>query len=549
MDDNKDINLDKNEDKDNVSNLTNETNDSDKTLAANSSQSDTATSKKTKKNKEPMPKKKKLIAITACSIVGVIILSLFIWLMVFLFGPGATQDLSNIPIKVDMGNKYYIGTQGQIDYSKIFPNGSDFNLDGEKFTFKQDGKVITKEVETIDGAINVNTFDELVSNINSGNKVVIQNANLKAPSLEGKKEDEIPVMKVTNDVYGNGAVVNVNEIVASRFKYADKNGGKLAAKIDGLSYKKGTHTIGYDAFTIVPRPDNAQVIFQDVHITGNDMSTAEGGDIAGKTDKEIAERGVKLLSGYGSLLYICGDDQAKANALVKHCVIENAGKVVHIFNSNVDIEGTFVRNASDTTISIATAANRKSIINMKNNVIANSLTGGILFYCMDTTITKANEDASWNELNIDGFLDIYNWKKEKGLAFLPETEGAMLANIANDIANTEITNAEYDALKAKEMGEKYIHFAIIKIRTGGNDLEVQYNGSKVNGYDKIGYTDSKENNIEGGFPIPKVAKFIMKEIDVWGYYGNEKAAIGPTDGISEKVLETLYVELREGRKS
>ena len=83
---------------------------------------------KGKKSKQPMSKKKKTIVITAVAAVSAIILGLFIWIMVILFGPGRTQDLSSIPLKVDMGDDYYIGTEGQIDYSKIFKDGSDFSL-------------------------------------------------------------------------------------------------------------------------------------------------------------------------------------------------------------------------------------------------------------------------------------------------------------------------------------------------------------------------------------------------------------------------------------
>ena len=135
-----------------------------------------------------MPKKKKIIIITAASVIGVIVLSLFIWLMVMFFGPSATQDLSSIPLQVEMDNKYYIGSENNTqDYSKIFPDGSDFSISGSKLTFKQDGKTVTKDVIIVDGAVNVYTFEELAANVNAGKKVVIQNANLKAPKLEGRK--------------------------------------------------------------------------------------------------------------------------------------------------------------------------------------------------------------------------------------------------------------------------------------------------------------------------------------------------------------------------
>lgn len=528
---------------------------------------DNVKGKKSKKDKKPLSKRNKIIIATAVSVVGVTILSLFIWLMVLLFGPGVTQDLSSTPLKVDMANEYYVGTQNTIDLSKVFPNGSGFtasknaingnNLtinseDDFTLTYKQGEESITKNVTVVKDAINVSTFDELVTNINDGKKVVVQNASLKAPKLEGINEDAVPTMTVKNDVYGNGTTINVHEIVGTRARKSSSNGKKLAALTKGTDYKKATYGDGYSAFTIVPKADGSKVLFRDVHITGNDMKTTEGGDIEGVTEEEMTGRGVKLFSGYGALLFSAGNETEKAKAEVKHCVFENAGKVVHISSSVIDIEGCIVRNAADTAVSIETAANKASTINMKNNVIANSLTGGILFYCYDKGITEENAAASWNTLNIDGFLDIYNWKQEKSLAFLPETESATLANIANAVVKSEIPKKEYDSLKGKAGGKKYIHFAIIKIRTcdfGKPDsVKVKQNGSTVTGLEKVGFTDSKANGQANGFPIPSIAENVMTDIDVWGYYGKSNGAVQPLDGFTEEMLPNLYKELREGRK-
>ena len=496
--------------------------------------------KKAKGDKQPMPKKKKIIIITAASVIGVIVLSLFIWLMVMFFGPSATQDLSSIPLQVEMGNKYYIGSENNTqDYSKIFPDGSDFSLSGSKLTFKQDGKTVTKDVTIVDGAVNVYTFEELAANVNAGKKVVIQNANLKAPKLEGKAESDVLKMEVTNDIYGNGATVNVNEIVATRVKGV--TGGKIAAKSDGSSYSD-KYAGGYSAFTIMPTKN--QIIFQDVHIIGNDMSNKENGDLFGLTDEQITARGVKLFSGYGDLMYIGGDSDGKANVKVYHCVVENGHKVVHVRNANLDIEGTIIRNASDTALSVATFESEKSTINSKNNVILNSLTGAILFYSFEP-IAKAKEKETWNELNVEGFLDIYNWKAQDGLAFLPETEGAY-EGIANKLVGGTIQAKKYDELKAVQGGKKYIHFAILKIRT--NNGGVAYNGSTVNFKNDIKYKTSKDKGFEKGFPIPSLASGIMYDIDVWGYYDEAKGDVKPTDGLSEKMLDNLYKELVEGRK-
>ena len=463
--------------------------------------------KKAKGDKQPMPKKKKIIIITAASVIGVIVLSLFIWLMVMFFGPSATQDLSSIPLQVEMG--------------------------------KQDGKTVTKDVTIVDGAVNVYTFEELAANVNAGKKVVIQNANLKAPKLEGKAESDVLKMEVTNDIYGNGATVNVNEIVATRVKGV--TGGKIAAKSDGSSYSD-KYAGGYSAFTIMPTKN--QIIFQDVHIIGNDMSNKENGDLFDLTDEQITARGVKLFSGYGDLMYIGGDSVGKANVKVYHCVVENGHKVVHVRNANLDIEGTIIRNASDTALSVATFESEKSTINSKNNVILNSLTGAILFYSFEP-IAKAKEKETWNELNVEGFLDIYNWKAQDGLAFLPETEGAY-EGIANKLVGGTIQAKKYDELKAVQGGKKYIHFAILKIRT--NNGGVAYNGSTVNFKNDIKYKTSKDKGFEKGFPIPSLASGIMYDIDVWGYYDEAKGDVKPTDGLSEKMLDNLYKELVEGRK-
>ena len=52
------------------------------------------------------------------------------------------------------------------------------------------------------------------------------------------------------------------------------------------------------------------------------------------------------------------------------------------------------------------------------------------------------------------------------------------------------------------------------------------------------------------FPIPGIATAIMKDIDVWGYYGVSDGDVTPTSvlgGESAEDLAKFYKELREGR--
>ncbi len=508
---------------------------------------------KPKKDKKPMPKKKKITIITACSIVGATVLGLLIWLLVMLLSPMPPQDLSSIPLKVDMADDYYVGTEGNIDLSKIFPECSDFEVSknslkgniltingNDKFTLSftdKDGKKENKNVTVIANAVNVNDFNSLQSNIADGKAVVIQNSYIAVPKLAGTDVDQIPALTVTNNVYGNGAIVNLFELVASRNK--PKNN-----KVSEVYLKGNGDEGGATGFNIKPREDGAQVIFQDVHIKGNDMNREKGGNLEGLSEDDVNNRGLLLFSKYGDLLHIQGDE-SKSNALVKHCVIENGHKVVHVINANVDLQGTIIRNASDTALSVATEANHASYIKSKNNVIANSLTGAVLFYCMDGSINESNAAESWNTLEVveRSFLDIYNWKKQTGLSFLPETEG-FYANIANMVVGSTITSKDYDKLKVEDKeGEKYIHFAIIRLKTADGIK----NGSTVKNYKNLGYTTSVDNGFKNGFPIPNFATGIVKDIDVWGYYGNSEGAVGPLDGFNEKMLPNLYKELREGR--
>ena len=305
---------------------------------------------------------------------------------------------------------------------------------------------------------------------------------------------------------------------------------------------------GWGAFNILPESEERQIVMQDLHIIGNDMNTGEDGNLAGVSDAIIEKRGLKLFSNYGYLISLAGEmkdnEPIKANFKLKHCVLENGHQIIHVRNSNMEMEGNIIRNASDTTISIATYANEKSIIKSKNNVIANSITGGVVFYCFDSSISAANADDSWNEFIIEkgSFLDIYNWKLQDGLAFMPETEGG--ADVANPVAKSEIPKAKYDSLKANVDGQKYIHFAIIKLRTGGG---LPQNGSFVTNYKDIGYQTSRDKGYPNGFPLPGVAAAIIKDIDVWGYYEKGDKDVTPTSSLNQETVEKLYQELREGR--
>ena len=382
-----------------------------------------------KKHKERKRRKKlsKQGKIILNSGIACVCLALFITVAV-MFGPllisiifaeTTTQGLGGADLIVDMTDTtYHFGTEGQVDLTKTFPGGTGFEvtegsatLKGNNLSVSEAGEFVltfnlpdAKEPKVVDcmgvqDGVNVTDWAKFRATAKEG-KIIILQDNIASPELEGLKRKDHGTITIENHVYGNGKIINVFELACSRTK--------VGSKIYGAPYKQGNGKVwGDTALSIRNNPNGEQIIFQDVHVTGNDMSTydpdapetSEGedggaaatadenkpaGNMKGVTKETINSRGVLLFSKYGNLVDISTyTDMDNNQVLMKHCLVENGGKVVHISDADVDIEGTIVRNASDTAISIATSANCASYVRSKNNVIANSLTGGILFYCFD----------------------------------------------------------------------------------------------------------------------------------------------------------------------
>lgn len=546
-------------------------NDVDKKLLSN--EFDNMTNIIDGKKRKPVKRKKKkthvrkIVVKTYATIILTTLSAVVLYFGVTFFQVPPTQGISGADLRVDMSDlPHYVGTEGEINLNLMFPTGSEFAKDGAsikdgilkidsldefKLTYKDqpqnstESKEISRQVKVVDGGVNVSDWKTLSSAIKEAQVVCMQIAYLAAPVMEGEKVKNASGFELKNDLYGNGCKLNVFEIVCCRNK---NSGGKFTKP-----YLPGNGPVyGMTAFWITPRQDGKQTVMQDLHIIGNDLSTEEGGNLAGVSQTIIDKRGLNLFSAYGHLIAVEGDNKlnedgekgAKAEFALRHCVLENSHKLIHVRHSNMEFTGNIIRNASDTALSVATHANEKSVITSKNNVIANSLTGGVVFYCYDGDISTANAENSWNVLKIvkDSFLDIYNWKEQDGLAFMPETESG--AEIANPVAKSEIPKTKYDDLKAAVDGKKYIHFAIIKLRTGGG---LPINGSVVDGYQSLNYKTSRDKGYKDGFPLPGLAASIIKDIDVWGYYNKGDDAVKPIDILDVETVERLYLELKNGR--
>lgn len=429
-----------------------------------------------KKKKKKWSKKKKTVVGIVSGVIAAILIAVIVVVCVMFLGTSKRVGFDQTNYIVDMGNDYYVGTEGNYDTSLSH----------------------NKNVTTIDGAYNVSSYADFVAQLKAGNDVVVHASEF----VMTKPKDESGTITVKSSIYGNGVSINAFDVVKGTAKKS-----------------------GYDAFVVEP---GKAVVIRDMKVFGQPMS-----------ETDVFENGLKTFTGYGSLLNIRGDAKEKAIADIYHCIFENSHKVVHIQSAFVTMEGCLVRNAADTAISIGTFKNQASEFISKNNIVADSLTGGILTYCYDGAINKSSDNSdTWNTIIIEGFLDIYNWKKASELAFIPDTElGGQTGFIAtlNKYLSEEIVKPEYQNMRSDVDGDSYVHFGILKIATneyGVNKAKIYYGDREIQeGDDKnsnaIGYTMQS-------FPIPPIGSAFMKQLFVTGYFGNNEDSVKVGDIVADK---------------
>ncbi len=360
--------------------------------------------------------------------------------------------------------------------------------------------VYIANVYIVKDGINVFNFEQFYYATRNEDKVVLQ-ADIKLQDPRALVDPLIPpsqtksaTLDIKNDIYGNGHVIDASGIVSK----INKDGGDSA-----LDCSKAKN-----------------IVLQDFKITG-----------------KILEKGTSLdlqtFNSYGCLIVVYGSPSFKPSVTMKNIIAENSHKVIFLNACEVTMEGCIVRNASDSTISIETNANGGSKIVMKNNVIANSLTAGIVLWGY-TSVGKKNDyanPAKFVDLTIEGFLDIYNWKDSENAAIMPATES--LADTVNGMVAKEINKDEYDHFFYHKNGKKYVHLGMIVLATTG----LKENKAKINNMDKVDFVTRE-------FPLPKVAEAFCHTCKVIGY--ENKIGIEPDATIGDN--PKIYEELRYGRK-
>lgn len=288
------------------------------------------------------------------------------------------------------------------------------------------------------------------------------------------------------------------------------------------------------------------------------------------------------------------DDETKNNEMInnisfKYCIFENAKTVMEIAGADVNIEGCVFRNSSANSLFIPMAGNTSTYgrlpanVTLKNTVFTHSALMPI-FVETDFERDKNRKDESgnvvgypegstWEDMkktgykdhfiNVEGFLDIYNWINiddfaTTGNGLIPPTGlGDALDNLISQegskiIANV-LLNEQYKDVRHTINNQEYVHLGIAVL-----GMTAPVTDGIIRNFENAGYSRHRvelTDNVLSTIPAWKLFGAVLKPyvrypLYVYSYKeGNYQ--IGPD---SEKKLDfqetgALYKNLREGRST
>lgn len=288
------------------------------------------------------------------------------------------------------------------------------------------------------------------------------------------------------------------------------------------------------------------------------------------------------------------DDETKNNEMInnisfKYCIFENAKTVMEIAGADVNIEGCVFRNSSANSLFIPMAGNTSTYgrlpanVTLKNTVFTHSALMPI-FVETDFERDKNRKDESgnvvgypegstWEDMkktgykdhfiNVEGFLDIYNWINiddfaTTGSGLIPPTGlGDALDNLISQegskiIANV-LLNDQYKDVRHTINNQEYVHLGIAVL-----GMTSPVSDGIIRNFENAGYSRHRvelTDNVLSTIPAWKLFGAVLKpyvRYPLYVYSYNEgNYQIGPD---SEKKLDfqetgALYKNLREGRST
>ena len=288
------------------------------------------------------------------------------------------------------------------------------------------------------------------------------------------------------------------------------------------------------------------------------------------------------------------DDETKNNEMInnisfKYCIFENAKTVMEIDGADVNIEGCIFRNSSANSLFIPMAGNTSTYgrlpanVTLKNTVFTHS---ALMPICVQTDFERDKnrkdksgkvigypEGSTWEDMkntgykdhfiNVEGFLDIYNWINiddfaTTGSGLIPPTglgEGldALISQEGSKIIANVLLNDQYKDVRHTINNHEYVHLGIVVI-----GMTAPVTDGILRNFENAGYSRHRvelTDNVLDTIPQWKffgsmLKPYVRYPLYVYSYKeGNYQ--IGPD---AEKKLDfqetgALYKNLREGRST
>lgn len=198
------------------------------------------------------------------------------------------------------------------------------------------------------------------------------------------------------------------------------------------------------------------------------------------------------------------DDETKNNEMInnisfKYCIFENAKTVMEIAGADVNIEGCVFRNSSANSLFIPMAGNTSTYgrlpanVTLKNTVFTHS---ALMPICVQTDFERDKnrkdesgkvigypEGSTWEDMkktgykdhfiNVEGFLDIYNWINidefaTTGSGLIPPTGlgdalDTLISQEGSKIIANVLLNDQYKDVRHTINNQEYVHLGIVVI--------------------------------------------------------------------------------------
>lgn len=288
------------------------------------------------------------------------------------------------------------------------------------------------------------------------------------------------------------------------------------------------------------------------------------------------------------------DDETKNNEMInnisfKYCIFENAKTVMEIDGADVNIEGCIFRNSSANSLFIPMAGNTSTYgrlpanVTLKNTVFTHS---ALMPICVQSDFDRDKnrkdesgnvvgypEGSTWEDMkktgykdhfiNVEGFLDIYNWINidefaATGNGLIPPTGlgdalDTLISQEGSKIIANVLLNEQYKDVRHTINNQEYVHLGIVVL-----GMTAPVSDGIIRNFENAGYSRHRvelTDNVLSTIPAWKVFGSMLKPyvrypLYVYSYKeGNYQ--IGPD---SEKKLDfqetgALYKNLREGRST